>query len=713
MTLLAQSDPGTGVGDNAILDEWTIPFGQWIDQMVDWIAQNLSWLLNIVEWPFRLLFRNFVNGAGHNPWWEISDMPWIGVCVLFFVLGTLFRNARVGVTVGLLLAGCGLLGIEYWKETAVTLGMIIVAVVLCVIIGIPVGVLCGRVDGAWRAVRPVLDAMQVVHPFVYMLPVIFFFGIGQESATMVTMVFALPPLIRLTNLGIRQVPADVVEASRAYGAPEWRVLRDVQLPLARPAIMTGVNQTLLLSISMLGIAAIMGAGGLGLLVFRGVQNLDTALSASAGLALFIVAVVLDRISQTDEDEGANIITRIWRAWTHLREPEELVPTPAKVEAMATMQGRPAPVTPVERRGTLLALVGAALCVVAPFLTWASDSSVISGYGRSTDQDLAGQSFNGIAAEGGSIYGVLILIAGLLLVAGAVITLRWPDRQGRVFGADGAVIISLGALVTAIAYLWAAPPEGNAAYSDGIGAWLALVGGVVAVGGSLLWLRGAPYSPRRPLRTGISTPRLGVVVLVALIAVAAGFSGWSFDQRAETVITPELEAEIEALEAEAEGDPAKEAAVASEIAALINRAQRLDKIVLDGFSGSGAGLGWPTLLIAAVGLLAALPAVGVFGDDERRKWRWSVVAAGLGAGMALVGITWIGTLLRTAEPKFTSGAGAFLTVLAGLLLMATTRNVLREFHRSEVYVEIDEPGSAAGDPAGDPGPAGARSHPVTA
>ena len=264
--LLAQSE-SPGIFDNKVLDQWEVPFGEWVDQMVDWIKLNLRWFLDIVEWPFDLLFRNFVDGPGHYPWWQITDMPWVGVCALIFVFGTLLRNVKVGGFVAGLLALCGLLGGEYWEETALTVGMIVVAVVLCAIIGIPIGILSGRIDGVWNSVRPVLDAMQVVHPFVYMLPVIFFFSLGLVPATMVTMVFAVPPLIRLTNLGIRQVPEDVVEASRAYGAPEWRVLADVQLPLARPAVMTGLNQTLLLSISMLGIAAIMGAGGLGLLVF--------------------------------------------------------------------------------------------------------------------------------------------------------------------------------------------------------------------------------------------------------------------------------------------------------------------------------------------------------------------------------------------------------------------------------------------------------------
>ena len=324
MGVLAQTED-VPFRSNDILDQFEIPVGSWIDQMVDWIDINFgereeSWfpLLKWIEWPFDFLLRNLVDGL-------LLDMSWTTLCIIIFFVGYFVRNAKVGFISALGLAGCGLLGEDYWLETARTVGFIAVAVLLCIVIGIPLGVACGRIDGLWGVVRPVLDAMQVVHSFVYMLPFIFFFGIGENSATMVTMVFALPPLIRLTNLGIRQVPEDVVEASRAYGAPEWRVLVDVQLPLARPAIMTGINQTLLLSISMLGIAAIMGAGGLGRLLFQALSNLDVAQAASGGLAFFLVAVVMDRLSQPEEDDGSNLFSRIARAWANRTTPEELIP----------------------------------------------------------------------------------------------------------------------------------------------------------------------------------------------------------------------------------------------------------------------------------------------------------------------------------------------------------------------------------------------------
>lgn len=301
----------TSVFDSMILDQWEVPFGDWVDQMVDWIDANLSWLLDAIRWPFSFLLDNFVDDF-------LIEIGWLWVVLATVIIGALVRTPKVGVAAGLAMGFCGLLGTNYWIETVRTLGMVLVAVILCAIVGIPLGILCGRVDSVWNVVRPILDAMQVVHAFVYMLPVIFFWSIGVVPGTMVTMVFALPPLIRLTNLGIRQVPEDVVEASRAYGATELRVLVDVQLPLARPALMTGLNQTLLMSIAMIGIAAIMGAGGLGRLVYRAVQNLDIAASAASGLALFLLAVVMDRLSQPEVSDGGNLFGRIHQAWTHRR-----------------------------------------------------------------------------------------------------------------------------------------------------------------------------------------------------------------------------------------------------------------------------------------------------------------------------------------------------------------------------------------------------------
>ena len=762
MSLLAQSQ-SPGVADNKVLDQWTIPFGEWIDQMVDWTFVNLRWLLDIIEWPFTFLFRNIVSGTDYHPWWEITDMPWIAVCLLFFVIGTLVRNVKVGGFVALALAGCGLLGIEYWDDTALTLGMIIVAVVLCALVGIPIGVLCGRFDGVWNAVRPVLDAMQVVHAFVYMLPIIFFFGIGTEPATMVTMIFALPPLIRLTNLGIRQVPTDVVEASRAYGAPEWRVLLDVQLPLARPAIMTGLNQTLLLSISMLGIAAIMGASGLGLQVFRAVQALDVGLAASSGLALFIVAVVLDRISQTQDSDGQSFLTRIRRAWEHRRSPEALLAEAAPVGVGADTGGRPAPLTDREPRGLMIVAVGALVVVLSVFLVWGQDSGRVSGYARlvdtgryeyvevdpegspgevelqnasvdeasdafaevqvleaqrlaviaassaegAVDEDavaalveiedeiarlsnpLEGRGFNGVAATGGSFYGMAAVGFALLMLAAVVFNLRRPGVGVRLFGSNSVFVLAVGSLAAPIAYLWAVPSQANVSHGTGIGPWVALVGGVVAVIGALAWLREAPYSARTPLRDGVSYRQIVVAAFVAVMLVISGFSGWSFDQRIESVVSPELDAQIKALEQRSRDDPMVEAQLAQEIIALYSEAQRTERIVIDGFADGGSRYGYLVVILGVLGVAFALPAAGVFAGDERSRRRWNSAVASVGVGLMVVAVTWISSLLRVADPRFSSGAGAFLCLIAGFLLLATTSGVLSLFNRSEVFESIEK------------------------
>ncbi|WP_419849482.1 ABC transporter permease [Candidatus Poriferisocius sp.] len=764
-SLLAQSE-SPGIADNKVLDQWRVPFGDWVEQMVRWVDLNLEWLLDIVRWPFSFLFRNFVDGPGHQPWWQITDMPWVAVCLLFFAVGTFFRNVKVGGFVAGLLALCGLLGGEYWEETALTVGMIVVAVVLCAVIGIPVGILCGRSDGVWNAVRPVLDAMQVVHPFVYMLPIVFFFSIGLTPATMVTMVFALPPLIRLTNLGIRQVPEDVVEASRAYGAPEWRVLADVQLPLARPAVMTGLNQTLLLSISMLGIAAIMGAGGLGLLVFRAIRNLDIEGGASSGLALYVVAVVLDRISQSEDSDPENLFTRVRRAWAHRQNPEALLPEAAVIGTVAKTRGQPASLSMKERRSLTIAAAGAIIAVIAVFLPWGYDSGKISGHQRLVDtgrweyveidpagspgefefraasdnppaehaaaverlenqriavlaaagseglaedeaaaeadaigeeiarlsNPLAGRGFNGLSASGGSFYGIAVFGFALLIIAAVVTNLRRPGGGMRLFGSNGVFVMAVGSLTAAVAYLWSAPGPSNIAYSDGIGPWIAVVGGAVAAIGAVFWLRQAPYSALTPLPAGVSRGKLGVAVLVLALAVVSGFSGWSFDSRSGAGIIPDpaVEAQIEALRQQARDDPDMANVVAQEISAISNAARRTGTVVVDGFVGDGSKYGYLAIGLAVVGFGFALPAAGVFGSDERRRRRWSTAVACVGVALMVVATVWIASLLRVADPQVTSGAGAFICLVAGFLLMASTSGVLTKFSRSQVYVSVDEP-----------------------
>lgn len=698
MTVLAQTSNDAGVSvthdltDNRVLDDFRIPFGEWIDQAVDWIVVNLEWLLSIIEWPFAFLNDILVETI-------LEPISWVWAVLFFFVIGTLVRNVQVGLFAAVSLAVCGLLGSSFWLETARTIGFIGVAVVLCVIIGIPLGVACGRVDAFWQAVRPVLDAMQVVHSFVYMLPFIYFWGIGTVSATMVTMVFALPPLIRLTNLGVRQVPADVVEASRAYGAPEWRVLFDVQIPLARPAIMTGINQTLLLAISMLGIAAIMGAGGLGRLLFNALSRQDVALGASSGLAFFLVAVVLDRVSQTEATDKGSIFRRIRLAWAHRKDPERLLPeataeAPAATSDSDDLEGSFAAVSPKERPWMLVSAVGGILSIVSVFLTWTSDAGFISAYGRRADESLAGDSFNGLAASGGSWFGYLTLAFGLTIVAAVVTTRLAPGRGPRFFTTDGALISSLALLVMIVAYLLASPVPGTSP-GTGAGVYLALGGGLLAAVGSAMWIRYAAHSPLHPLSLKVGWGRMISGTVAVLVILVGSISGWSFDKRTDLVVSPETEALIEELKQRALANPADSGAIATEIASLRAGLNVSGLVITDGVSDEGAGLGIWTLIAGLIGIATTLPAAGLFGRDEQRQWRWSTVSTGIGIGIAAVAFSWIFVHVRSADSNYVSGVGSLLTMLGGCMLAATAVTVMREFRRSKIY--SDPEGTLEADP----------------
>ena len=170
--------------------------------------------------------------------------------------------------------------------------------VFCTIVGIPLGICAGRSDRFEIALRPLLDAMQTTPAFVYLVPIVMLFSIGNVAGVLATIVFALPPIIRLTSLGIRQVHPELVEAALAFGATNWQVLLKVQIPLALPTIMAGLNQTIMMALSMVVIAALIGAGGLGAPVVLGLNTLDIGLATIGGLAIVLIAIVLDRITQS-------------------------------------------------------------------------------------------------------------------------------------------------------------------------------------------------------------------------------------------------------------------------------------------------------------------------------------------------------------------------------------------------------------------------------
>ncbi|KPP85968.1 MAG: glycine betaine/proline transport system permease protein [Rhodobacteraceae bacterium HLUCCO07] len=193
--------------------------------------------------------------------------------------------------------------IGVWSETMTTLAMILTAVVFCALVGVPLGIAAARSDRFAVILRPVLDIMQTIPPFVYLVPIVMLFGVGMTPGIIATIVFALPPIVRLTNLGLRSVPENLVEAAYAFGATRSQVLWDVQIPLALRTIMAGLNQTLMLALSMAVIAALIGAGGLGLTVYTGLGRLDIGTATEGGIGIVLLAIILDRITQALGEEG--------------------------------------------------------------------------------------------------------------------------------------------------------------------------------------------------------------------------------------------------------------------------------------------------------------------------------------------------------------------------------------------------------------------------
>ena len=260
----------------------------------DSINDGLAWVVDHFR-PFFQSVRTPIDATLNGVTDVLQTIPMPALVLLIALLAWQFAGRKLAIGSALALLGVAVLGI--WSEAMVTLALVLTSLFFCIVIGLPVGILLASSDRAQRWTRPLLDAMQTTPAFVYLVPVVMLFGIGNVPGVIVTIVFALPPLIRLTNLGIRQVRPDLIEASRAYGASPAQLLWKVQLPLAMPSIMAGINQALMLSLSMVVIASMIAVGGLGQMVLRGIGRLDMGLATVGGLGIVLLAIVLDRITQ--------------------------------------------------------------------------------------------------------------------------------------------------------------------------------------------------------------------------------------------------------------------------------------------------------------------------------------------------------------------------------------------------------------------------------
>ncbi|KAF5085598.1 ABC transporter permease [Methanoculleus horonobensis] len=266
-----------------------IPIGDAVEALVDWIEQYFGWLLDAISEGLGFLIGGFQSILIAIP------APILIVLVSVLVWFVTRRDIKLaGLTaLGLLL----IWDLQLWDLAMLTLALVLVSTIVALAISIPLGIAAAGSDALNAALRPILDFMQTMPSFVYLIPAVIFFGIGNVPGTIATVVFAIPPALRLTNLGIRQVPIELIEVADAFGSTPRQKLLKVQLPVALPTIMAGVNQCIMLALSMVVIASMIGARGLGYQVLVGIQRVNIGMGFEAGLAIVIIAIILDRITQ--------------------------------------------------------------------------------------------------------------------------------------------------------------------------------------------------------------------------------------------------------------------------------------------------------------------------------------------------------------------------------------------------------------------------------
>jgi len=267
-----------------------IPIGDAVEVLVSWIESTFGGLLNWISDGLDFMITVLRDAL------LILPPPVFVILAAVAIWFVARRNTKlaVGSAIGLLLVW----DLQLWDLAMETLALVIASTLLALLIGIPTGIMAARSETVNRAIKPVLDLMQTMPAFVYLIPAVIFFGLGNVPGMIATVVFAMPPVIRLTALGILQVPGDLIELAEAFGTTERQKLVKVQLPLAMPTIMAGVNQCIMMALSMVVIAAMIGARGLGYKVLEGIQRLDIGTGFEAGLAIVILAIILDRVTQS-------------------------------------------------------------------------------------------------------------------------------------------------------------------------------------------------------------------------------------------------------------------------------------------------------------------------------------------------------------------------------------------------------------------------------
>lgn len=271
------------------MNYFNLPLEDWTNNFVDnWLLPNTSGFFDKIS----DILRSFIDVITNI----LLVIPAEILVVVLIILAWLISGKGLAL---FSLIGCIYIGaVDLWTESIQTVAIVIVSTIISVAIGIPLGIFTALNKTADKIVRPILDFMQTLPSFVYLIPAILLFGLGSVPAVIATFVFATPPVVRMTSLGIKQAPEEVIEASRAFGSTRWQLLTKVQFPLALPTIMAGVNQTMMLALSMAVIASMIGAPGLGSIVLTGISTVNVGLGLTGGLAIVVLAIILDRITQS-------------------------------------------------------------------------------------------------------------------------------------------------------------------------------------------------------------------------------------------------------------------------------------------------------------------------------------------------------------------------------------------------------------------------------
>ena len=275
----------------------TIPLADWIDSIMSWLLMNLDGFFDAVGFIILQVVLGFEKLFLFVPWF-------IWIPLVGFAGWKLMKSWKSGLGFMIMLFLIGSFG--YWEMSMMTISLVIASVFFALLIGLPLGIVMARSDRAESIFKPILDGMQTMPSFVYLIPALMFFGMGKVPALFATIIYAVPPVIRLTNVGIRTVEKEAVEASLAFGATPKQILFDVQLPLAKPAIMVGINQTTMMALAMVVIGSMIGARGLGMEVLLAINRIEVGQGFEAGISIVFLAIIVDRLTFSLSEKGKKL-----------------------------------------------------------------------------------------------------------------------------------------------------------------------------------------------------------------------------------------------------------------------------------------------------------------------------------------------------------------------------------------------------------------------